>query len=74
MNFLSFDESNLRLSSNALSGDALRLPGEASVKARIPGTPGNTKIFCHYFFLYSTFFFKLFHLDYPSSDCRMGKQ
>ncbi|SHM18927.1 hypothetical protein SAMN05216428_11658 [Nitrosospira sp. Nsp11] len=74
MNFLSFDESNLRLSSNALSGDALRLPGEASGKARIPETLGNTKIFCHYFFLYSTFFFKLFHLDYPSSDCRVGKQ
>lgn len=69
MNFLGFDESNLRLSS-----DALRLLGEASGKARIPGTPGNAKIFCYYFFLYSTFFFKLFHLDYPSSDCRVGKQ
>jgi hypothetical protein len=68
MNFLSFDESNLRL-----SGDALRLPGEASGKARIPETSGNTKIFCYYFFLFSTFFFKLFHLDYPSSDCRVGK-
>ena len=69
MNFLSFDESNLRL-----SGDAPRLSGEASGKAKIPQTSGNTKIFCYYFFLYSTFFFKLFHLDYPSSDCRMGKQ
>jgi hypothetical protein len=62
MNFLGFNESNLRLSD------------EASGKARIPETPGNSKIFSYYFFLFSTLFFKLFHLDYPSSDCRVGKQ
>ena len=65
MNFLNFDESNLRL-----PGDVLRLSG----KTRIPETLEATKIFCYYFFLFSTFFFKLCHLDYPSSDCQVGKQ
>lgn len=69
MNFLSFDESNLRL-----SGVALRLSRNASGKAGIRETTGHTRIFCYYFFLFPTFFFKLFHLDYPSSDCRVGKQ
>ena len=62
MNFLSFDESNLRLSD------------EPTGKARTPATLGNIKIFYYYFFLFSTFFFNLFHLDYPSSDGRVGKQ
>ncbi len=62
MNFLSFDESKLQL------------PGEASGKARIHETSGNTKIFYYYFFLFSFFFFKPLHLDCPSSDCRVGKQ
>ena len=62
MNFSSFDESNLRLL------------GEASGKVEIPKTPGTTKIFCYYFFLFSIFFFKPLHLGRPSSDCRVGKQ
>ncbi len=62
MNFSSFDRSNLCLL------------GEASGKAGIPETLGTTNIFCYHFFLFSIFFFKLLHLNCPSSDCRMGKQ
>ena len=58
MNLSSFDESNIWLSG----------------KTRIPKTPGTTKIFCYYFFLFSIFFFKPLHLGRPSSDCRVGKQ
>lgn len=69
MNFLNFNESNLRL-----SDDAPRIRGEPPGKARIPETVGSTKIFCYYFFLFPIFFFNLIHPDYLSSDCRVGKQ